>query len=174
MLRKIPSVVITIGAVSIGILVLTATLCTSGRSPTYSVPLDITGPKSTTELEVRVSHSDVYTIALNYPYIDSPGRAKAWTLAGGATLKGNSWQESGAPFAFQIRVYEILSGVEVLNKQIDHPGLTSWGAEWLSAELVRTHLVKGRYRVLVDRSGSLAEEPQEALQLQFSKAYQGK
>jgi hypothetical protein len=172
--RKIPKAVLALGAVSIGILVLTARLCTARSSPFNSVPLDITGPTSTTAFDVHVTKSDIYSVSLSYPYIDSVGRAKAWKLAGGETLQGNSWQESGAPFVFQIRINEMHSGKVVLNKQVTHPKLSSWGAEWLSAELVDVNLVEGSYQVLVDRSGSLVEEPSEPLQLQFSEAYEGK
>lgn len=172
MFRKIPTVVITL--LSIGILVLAATLWAGRRTQSYSVLLDTTGQTSTTEFEVGVNRPDVYAVSLIYPYTDPVGRAKAWALAGGATFQGNSWQEQGAPFVFEIRINEISSGKEILNKRVAHPGLTSWGTEWLSAELVSIKLVEGAYRVLVNRSGSVVEAPPEALQLRLSEAHKGK
>ncbi|WP_426119988.1 hypothetical protein, partial [Pseudomonas sp. DSP3-2-2] len=106
------------------------------RSPSYSVPLEINRPVSTTNLSVRVSKPDTYTVSLSYPYIDSNERKKAWRLAGGGSLNGGSRQEPGSPFTFQIRINEIPSGKEMLNQEVTHPKLTSWGSGNLNADLV--------------------------------------
>ncbi len=174
MLRKIVNRVLALLAVVIVSIALIRVLVDASRSPSYSVPLEINCPVSTTNLSVRVSKPDTYTVSLSYPYIDGGERKKAWTLAGGGSLNGGSRQEPGSPFTFQIRVNEIPSGREILNQEVTHPKLTSWGSENLNADLVRIKLERGRYQVFVQRSGSLAEAPPAELQLQFHRAYQGK
>ncbi|MGN8275711.1 hypothetical protein [Pseudomonas sp. SMN5] len=174
MLRKLLVGVLALLGLLIVIVALIAALQAADRSPSYGVPLKIDGPVSTTNLVVRVSKPDTYTVSLSYPYVDGVERRKAWTLAGGDSLKDGLWQEPGSPFVFQIRINEISSGKEMLNQQVTHPKLTSWGSGNLNADLVRIKLESGLYRVFVQRYGNLAEAPPAELQLQFHRAYQGK
>jgi hypothetical protein len=174
LLRKLLIGVLALLALVIVTIALIAALQAANRSPSYGVPLEIDGPVSTTNLVVRVSKPDTYTVSLSYPYIDGVERKKAWALAGGDSLKDGLWQESGSPFVFQIRINEIPSGREMLNQQVTHPKLTSWGSGDLNADLIRIKLESGRYQVFVQRYGNLAEAPPAELQLQFHRAYQGK
>ena len=62
----------------------------------------------------------------------------------------------------------------MLNQQVLHPKLTSWGSRNLNADLIHIKLESGRYQVFVQRPGNLAEAQPAEFQLQFHRAYQGK
>ncbi|WP_109511744.1 hypothetical protein [Pseudomonas ovata] len=163
--------------VSAMVLVLAVFIFTSftpDRTPTFSVPLDMQGPISTTRLEVQVTEPDRYAVTLRYPYTGGVERDKAWALAGGDTLKEGVWNERGSSLVFQVRIQEIPSEVEVLDLHVIHPKLNSWESNYLNAELIRTTLETGLYQVSVQREGSLADTPPAALEIQFSKAHRAK
>lgn len=178
MLRKLLAGALGILAVVSGIIVLFVVFLlaqfTPDRTPRYSVPLDMQGPASTTNLEVWVTEPGRYAVALQYPYRDGIERKKAWALAGGDTRENDTWREPGSALVFQVRIQEIESGIEMLNEQVMHPKLDSWAGNYLNADLVKRKLETGHYQVTVQREGSLADTPPAPLEIHFGKAHQGK
>ncbi|GFM81376.1 hypothetical protein PSCICN_20680 [Pseudomonas cichorii] len=178
MLRKLLAGALAILALVSGMIVLFVVFLFAqlkpDRTPTYSVPLDMQGPTSTTNLEVWVTEPGNYAVALRYPYSGGVEREKAWALAGGDTLESGTWREPGSALVFQVRIQEIASEIEMLNQQVMHPELDSWAGNYLNADLVKRTLETGHYQVTVQREGNLADTPPAPLEIHFGKAHQGK
>ncbi|MBD8493394.1 hypothetical protein IFR09_00930 [Pseudomonas syringae] len=174
MLRKLLIAALAIIALVCAIIVLMVVFLfaqlTPDQTPTYSVPLDMHGPTSTTRLKAWVIEPGLYAVTLRYPFADNVERDKAWALAGGYFLKDDVWSEPGSALVFQVRIHDIPSGMEVLNQQVVHPKLNSWESNYLNAQLLRVKLEMGHYQISVQQEGRLADTPPAALELQFGKA----
>ena len=155
--------------------------CTAWSSnSSITVPFPIGGEnRATVTAEFLVRERQTYAFTLRYEYKenDQADRAQVWKLAGGSIRESpGKWIEPGAPLKIRVNVSQQEDGRErlVVEKIVERPRLSSWGAANLDAELVAVTLAPGNYVVT---AVSLDEAPSfvgARTSLFIGRAYRGK
>ena len=159
------------------ILMIASCTAWSGTS-SLTVPFPIGKAGSATNAEFLVRERQTYAFKLRYEYKeqDQFDRAKVWKLAGGAVRESTGkWVESGAPLKIKVIIFQRDDGKEqiVMEKIVERPRLSSWGAGNLDAELIAVTLMPGHYGVTavnLDKAPSFVDA---RTSLFIGRAYRG-
>ena len=139
---------------------LASSACAKHGAAAYAIPALSMQPAGSVEGYVDVPESALYAVSLRYGFASQEERRVAWEVA------------EKAPFDVAITLKTPAGGTAV-DATFRSPGMTSFSARELEAELTRLELTPGRYKIVARSSnGSMPEDV--SIKIAIAPAYVGK